>query len=701
MADIVTDPDMLDHLNGGTASGGPAIVTDPDQIAHLEGGGTSSVPKDAVAGQGGLMWNATGGYDPNTGELVVGGKPFSESKPSALVAALTGAVSGVPIAGPSLESGVEKGAAGINSKMTGTPYDQNLSLANDIVQRSQEAHPNVATAGKVAGAVASTLPLAATGVGARALGMVGSIPARVIQGTIGGAAINAADSAARGENPITGAETGAALGAGSPLIGAGIGAAARGAMNMLPSGLTGPLADLGATAKNMLTTAIQGETPHSINAAAQTLGPQGFVGDINNPLSRLTKSVHDQPDQASQVIKQAYDARTAADSGRINDAITQALGPSQNLTLLTRSDKAAQSAAADPLYDAFRNTQIPPTPKLNALASRLNAAGVSGSAANKMAISGTPGYQQWFKPDPITGAMTLDTTQAPTAQTYDFMKQALDDKIGGSIAKNEKGDARLYQGLKSDLVDAIDNHPDPNVSGVWQAARQAFADPASIMSARAEGADALKRATPVDDLREQFNDYTPPEQQAFLQGTRGNIAEIFGGTKNGDTLAKNQLLAPNAQAKMQFLVGPDKAQALTDSLMQEDKLSAATKPIRGGSPTQENMQSAGLSGASAVPGAIANYMRNLKLNEPATIFGANPSNMIGQHEVAQLSAARGQIAPILATPLGPNADMAKALLQMSNADVAKRGAANRIGSLATALINGGGQPLARQYRGGF
>jgi hypothetical protein len=40
-----------------------------------------------------------------------------------------------------------------------------------------------------------------------------------------------------------------------------------------------------------------------------------------------------------------------------------------------------------------------------------------------MAVEGVSGAAQWFKPDPITGQMTLDTETAPTAQTFDYMKQ--------------------------------------------------------------------------------------------------------------------------------------------------------------------------------------------------------------------------------------------------------------------------------------
>jgi hypothetical protein len=232
---------------------------------------------------------------------------------------------------------------------------------------------------------------------------------------------------------------------------------------------------------------------------------------------------------------------------------------------------------------------------------------------------------------------------------------------------------------------------------VWQQARQSWADPQSIMDARELGSNMLKNSTTVDDLREQWGGLSTPEQVAAVQGLRGQIANVFGGTKNGDTLIKNQLLAPNAQEKLQFMVGPDKAQNLTNALSQEDVLAAATKKITGGSPTQENMQSAGLSGPSAIPGNIRRYIGNFEATRPATwIPGFNADDLISSHEGAQLAAARAQTAPILTTPLGPNADMARQLLNMAATQGSRNARAQQIQNMATMLMGAGARQRMQQ-----
>lgn len=877
MTNIVSDPALIQQLesaaggNSGAAQpaqtgapASPSIVVDPSEIAHLEGGGSPKVPLDAKAGPNGLMWNAQGGYDPNTGELVVGGKPMQDAAPSAALAVGSSFLNGIPIVGPSLEKGVVNADAWVRNKLYGEPQDQTVPAMQGEVANSQGAYPKTTTAAGVGGAAAGLLPLGETALGARALGLEGSLPLKIGQGALGGAAIGGADAAARGNDPAAGAALGLGLGIAAPAAGKAIGTVAKGIFNALPMSAAAPFSGLGQTAQEMLSRAVQGETPQSIAASHGALGPSSFVGDLNNPLAALTKSIADQPDKAAGMVRDAYQARSAADGGRINDAITAALGPQQNLSALVRSETAARSAAADPLYEAWRNTPVPPTDQLRALLPRLNAAGVSNGAATKMAIEGVPGYHQWFKPEtqaaaenvtqkgmpeilrmgsggiqttPLVGKtlwhetspenaadiiredmtnyapnvrpsnlfvadnpdialgqggngvhiefngdlssgvenkkpgagdmagreyrlnangnnsinrvtvdpghkldlggsfqdrflsdfdmtknpdgttvftrraaghipqnpgapggqLTLDLEASPTAQTYDYMKQALDDKVSGAYKAGENGNARLYQGLKSDLLSAIDNHPDPNVSGVWQAARKAWSGPTAIMTARQEGADALKRSTSPDELIEQIGGYSPPEKQAYIQGLRGNVADIFGATKNGDTLVKNQLLAPNNQAKLQSLIGPDATNSLVTALNQEDALAQSSKRIIGGSPTHQNQQGSVLSGPSAVPGAVANYVSNFALDRPGSWIGMSPGSLINGTEAQALAKARAQISPILTAPNGPNADMAQALLSMAQSRADRGAAGDEAGKLASVLINGAGQEYNRQH----
>ena len=248
---------------------------------------------------------------------------------------------------------------------------------------------------------------------------------------------------------------------------------------------------------------------------------------------------------------------------------------------MTKDAKAARSAAADPLYDAWRNTPVPPTPELNGLQPRLNAAGVAGSAYQKMGIEGVPGYQNWFTRD-AEGNLTMNAAQSPTAQTWDYMKRGLNSKISTAKVSGDADSVRMLTGLKSDLIGALDNHPDPNVAGVWQQARQAWADPTTIMNARDMGYEAFTKGQRVDQMRQDFPGLSQPEKLAYAQGARGAVADLMDGSVRGDTNARNMFLAPANQQKLALMAGPQRAQQLTNSLNQEATLKDQSKAVIGG-----------------------------------------------------------------------------------------------------------------------
>ena len=131
---------------------------------------------------------------------------------------------------------------------------------------------------------------------------------------------------------------------------------------------------------------------------------------------------------------------------------------------------------------------------------------------------------------------TGDRKSWPTTQSFDYIKQAIDKRIDGSY--NDFGQptnvTRLYTIMKKRLDDTVAN-ANPDAASVWKQARQAWADPTSIMRARQAGLDAFNPSTRRDDLLQQLTDYTQPERAAHQQGARDALSEMLDGTLNGDT----------------------------------------------------------------------------------------------------------------------------------------------------------------------
>lgn len=152
-------------------------------------------------------------------------------------------LSGIPILGayvPQAEAAIRAAANPLTG--VGEPgatfserYAKNLPLRQADYAKAEKESPVTSGALKVGGGVLPLLPVGMTALGARALGMTGpTMVGRIGAGAASGAALTAADAAARGESPVTGGEIGAATGAAGPLVGRLIGTAVQGARNLLP-----------------------------------------------------------------------------------------------------------------------------------------------------------------------------------------------------------------------------------------------------------------------------------------------------------------------------------------------------------------------------------------------------------------------------------------------------------------------------------
>lgn len=98
---------------------------------------------------------------------------------------------------------------------------ESLRQQEELDRKTAEEAPISDAALKMAGGVAGMIP--AMTAAPAAFGLTGPLTQMVGRGAATNAAISAADAAVRGENPVTSAEIGGAVGAVAPLIGRGVG----------------------------------------------------------------------------------------------------------------------------------------------------------------------------------------------------------------------------------------------------------------------------------------------------------------------------------------------------------------------------------------------------------------------------------------------------------------------------------------------
>lgn len=604
-------------------------------------------------------------------------------------------ISGMPIVGPLENIGraaakAIPGMGGEKADTFGDRFKKNFETQMGGEKLYNEEHPIAAPVGNLLGGVVATAPVAATRLGGAMLGTYGPTwGSRALTGAAGSGVMSGADAALRGENPLTSAGIGAVAGFAGPTLAEGFRAGTRGIANAIwPP--TGALRGVPAPAVNRLIQAFEGETPASIAAARQRMGPAGFAGDTNNATTDLMGGIADTPGPGKELVREAYRNRAAGQRDRVEDSITQALGPRINLANVTRQEKTDRADAARPLYEAWENTRVTPTDRLKKLTLELEDEGILKEANRLLKAEGKETYEKHFTPG--------NRNEWPTAEAWDYAKQAIDGKIKGALREGDANSVRVYTKLKKRITDAIDNHPDPRVAGVWRQAREAWANPTGILNARKMGADLWDGKTRTDELAYVLTDFSGPERAAFRQGAREELAQMIDASRRGDTTVRNKLLAPANQEKI-FWISPNgrpNAQRLIHTLESEEYLAGQHTNVRGGSQTTPKKERVDALKPNPLPEYNPDFTKPLSLIPNTLMQQLRPSHILDAWRGVHHANSNNRLAQLLLTPEPQMDDLVRAI-QAEGARRAGRDA--RIGpttNALTALVSGAGNTTARR-----
>lgn len=137
-----------------------------------------------------------------------------------------GILNGIPIVGPYFLGGANRLAAGVRSLQNDTKFSDELNNVNAFSNATAANNPGSTTAGQVGGALGGYAALGATGLGAKALGGVGSnLLMRGATAIPANALLGGADAAVRSGGDPTQTAVGTALGGlggvAGPVVGAG------------------------------------------------------------------------------------------------------------------------------------------------------------------------------------------------------------------------------------------------------------------------------------------------------------------------------------------------------------------------------------------------------------------------------------------------------------------------------------------------
>lgn len=422
-------------------------------------------------------------------------------------------------------------------------YSENLGKEQGKDAGFDESHPAVSTAAKIAGGVASTIPLAATGIGAKVLGLgTKNLPASMAAASAGGAAINAADAATRGEDIGTGAKWGLIGGALAPIAGRVIGGVA--------AKLFGPgsnVAETSAAGKALLRAAADdGITPENISSKLDALGPQGMIADLGPNLRSQVEALHNVPGANQEIIGTALSKRAGASSDRLNDLLDNTIGPSVDTDELGRRISTFQKAQADPLYDKVRASPVEQTPALQEVLSRPYV-GVA--------------YQKGVKMAQLRGT---DVAAQPMA-ALDATKQALDDMVSTAKRSGRNNFAGALMDARDKLVTELDRQVP-----AYADARDAYAGPAAVKDAIETGSNIFSKNMTPEAVAAEAARMSQSEKIGLLAGARRSLSDKISQTGNGTTATRTLLQSGWNQPKIAAIIGDEQAGNLFSGLDREN-----------------------------------------------------------------------------------------------------------------------------------
>lgn len=607
---------------------------------------------------------------------------------------------GIPVLGPMLDKGkaaIDAAATGI-ARSTGLdamdkygPQTKGLSSAPDFSARyaenlknihqqsaqTQQQYPIGSEAAKIVGGMAVMAPLIAGAPAAFGIG-AGSLPARTFVGALTGGGIGGADAVSRGDNIGTGMAIGAAGGAVAPVLGSAIGAGA----NLLRGADKGVLADVNPMAIDWAKKALRadGVAPAEIEATFRRLGPEGFLAEYGPNTKGVTSTMAGMPGEGKAEIVKGFQNRAAGEHDVITGALDKAFGAPTNVIEKNAALIGARSAAANPLYEQWRNTEVFPTPKLKELMPRLNSLGVFNDAQKLMQAEGKSFGDNFF----TTGAQK----NFPTAEAWDYAKRSLDDIIQANMVNGRANNtARIATGLKSELLGAIDKHPDPAVANVWKKARDTFADHSSVINALEKGQEW--RTLHKNELDSLVKGFSPPEKEAFMQGMRADIADIAEATKRGDTRARDLFLAEGNKAKASSLIGEDNAKELYETMNRASERAANVSQVIGNSQTfpRQAMQEMMTPNPKDTIVHRAKEMYSPHVTPLNLFIPKHLENVAANRQASQYEAARNALAPMLMKQ-GPEAQrLVEALITHGQNDPGRNAAL-----LSAILMQGANRP---------
>lgn len=514
----------------------------------------------------------------------------------------------------------------------GGRYQHALDIQEGKDKSFAAEHPIADAVSEVAGGVASTGAAAKTATGAKLLGLGGkTLPQMVTQGAVSGAAINAADAAVRGDNPLTAGVVGGAVGAAAPAAGRLINAATQPIKNAVRA-VTDPIAEAERR--------VAGWLDRDMKVGDAGLSPQEFVQaraegqpvnllDAGGETTRAgARSAANTSPEARAGLNRVIDARFESQSPRLAEWLKTTFhypNTEQQQEALDKISRTVNRPNYAKAYSEGANLEFDKSLKQISQAPVVQDAirKAMVTAKNDAAKAGFAPPKNPFQFDE-SGRLNLranpdGSKMEPNLQFWDIVKRNL-DKTGTPEARDW---ARILRGHLDDIV--------PSYATARAGAAHFFGAGDALEAGQNFVGASEKFGIPA--ARKQLAKMSPEERQLFQDGYVSRLVQTI--EKNPDRRTIVNKIARSGPAKEELYValGPQRAKDVMARLHVEDIMDLARPAVQGNSTTARQLVELGLAGG--VGGYESFEGDPQALMKAALVYGAARGHRVVDERIAR------------------------------------------------------------------
>lgn len=521
-------------------------------------------------------------------------------------------------------------------------YDQALAIQKRRDAEFAKGHPVANTAAELAGGLASTGGLAATAIGARALGLGGTtLPGQIARGFGSNLVIGGLDAATRGGDPITGAAIGGVVGAAAPPIGRAVSAAVQPVATTL-RGILDPAGEAArrvATALNRdIGAGAGGLVPAEFAAARQSGVPVNLM-DVGGETTRaVARSAANTAPEARAVLDRAVNDRFEGQANRLTDWLNQMFHYPNATAQRQALDETARTANRQAYFRAYRDGAGSVwSPELERLAGSDTVASAmrrAAAAAGDESIINQYGAMNPRVRFTADGRMEVARGQGgvpayPDLQFWDLTRREISGAANAARRSGNDTEARRLDSFARALNGELDR-----IVPSYQTARAGAAASFGAENALEAGQNFVTSKLGNREARAALARMSPQERQLFQDGFVDRYTQMIRESPDRRSVLNQIATSPAARERLAIAVGPQRAQELEAFLHVERIMDLSRPAVQGNSTTARQLAELGLAGgAYGLSGG--DWTSPDRLMNAALVYGAARGQRVIDGRVAQ------------------------------------------------------------------